>query len=321
MEFKDYYKQLGVKRDAGTDEIKRAYRKLARKYHPDVSKEPNAEARFKEISEAYEALSDPEKRAAYDQLGSGFRQGQDFRPPPDWGGGRGGHGGFGGRGQAGQEQSFSDFFESLFGGGNPFGDTSGFRTRAGGRPGGAGERVAPKGPDQTARITISLHDAYHGASRDVTVGTPGGGTRNLRVKIPKGITHGQQIRLGGQGGSNGGSRPGDLLLEVQIAPHPHFRLEGRDIHLELPVTPWEAALGSQLQVPTLGGWIDMKIPANAQAGNRFRVRGKGLPGKEPGDQYVTLKVMVPPAEKEADRELYRQMSKQMPMNPRANLQI
>ncbi len=314
MEYKDYYKILGVKRDASNEDIKRAYRKLARKYHPDVSKEADAEARFKEVSEAYEALSDPEKRAAYDQLGSGWRQGQDFRPPPGWE--FHGHGFGTGRGDA--DTAFSDFFESLFGGGDPFADMGGFRTR--GRRGGRGSRRP--GKDQTAAITITLEEAYRGASRTLKLDDGRGGSRTLRVNIPAGVTEGQRIRLGGQGESGvDGAPAGNLFLEVHIAPHRQYRVEGRDVHLDLPVTPWEAALGAQLKVPTLGGWIDMKIPPGSQSGKRLRLRGRGLPGKPAGDQYVTLKIVTPRADTESSRELYRRMEKEMPLNPRENLTV
>ncbi|MEX0732323.1 MAG: DnaJ C-terminal domain-containing protein [Aquisalimonadaceae bacterium] len=319
MKYKDYYKILGVERGADSDVIKRAYRRLARKYHPDVSKEPDAEARFKEVSEAYEALSDPEKRAAYDQLGAGFQQGQDFRPPPGWE--FHGHGGPAGFGQGQADETFSDFFESLFGGANPFADVGGFESRVHARHGRArgGRR---QGGSQTAAITISLEDAFHGATRTVSLSNGQGGSRSLRVKIPAGVTEGQQIRLGGQGESgSGGGQAGDLYLKISIAPHRQYRLEGRDVHLELPVTPWEAALGAQLKVPTLGGWIDMKIPAGSQAGKRFRLRGRGLPGNPPGDQYVTLQIVAPRAETETARELYRRMQKEMPINPRGNLTV
>lgn len=317
MEYKDYYKILGVDRTAGTDEIKRAYRKLARKYHPDVSKEANAEERFKEVSEAYEALSDPEKRAAYDQLGANYQQGQDFRPPPGWefhGGGGFEHG------QA--DQSFSDFFESLFGGGSPFGDMGGgFNSRAYSRHA-RGPGVRRQGSDQSASITITLEEAFHGATRNITLSDAAGGSRNLRVKIPAGVNQGQQIRLSGQGEpGRGGGEPGNLFLEVTIAPHRQYRLEGRDVHLDLPVTPWEAALGAQLKVPTLGGWIDMKIPAGSQSGKRFRLRGRGLPGKPPGDQYVNLQIVAPKPKTEAARQLYQRMEEEMPLNPREKLSV
>ena len=312
MEFKDYYRVLGVPRDAPVGDIKKAYRRLARKYHPDVSHEPDAEARFKEVSEAYEVLQDPEKRRAYDQLGPDWKQGQDFRPPPGW------HW-QGGRASGREDAAFSDFFESLFGQGrDPFTefDLGGF---------GRGT-TRRKGRDQTVRTTISLEEAYHGVTRTVRLQTRGNNgdlkPRELRVRIPPGVTQGQQIRLGGQGqpGSGGASR-GDLYLEINIAPHGQYRVDGRDVHLDLPVTPWEAALGCSLQVPTLGGWIDMKIPAGAQNGKRFRLKGRGLPGSPPGDQYVTLRLVTPPADTEKAKSLYRRMRDEMPLDPREDLRI
>ena len=317
MEYKDYYKVLGVDRKATQADIKKAYRRLARKYHPDVSKEPDAEARFKEVSEAYEVLHDPEKRAAYDQLGSGWRQGQDFRPPPGWAGG----GGFG-QG-AGADDAFSDFFESLFGAGSPFGGRRGF---AGAQ--GFGGRQA-RGDNQEAEVTISLEEAYRGTTRMVRLQAPvvqADGhqrmePRQIRVKIPAGVSEGQRIRVAGQGAPGMGGGAGDLFLRVRIAPHRQYRLEGRDIHLELPITPWEAALGATLQVPTLGGWIDMKIPPGSQNGKRLRLKGRGLPGRAKGDQYVTLRIVTPPADSEAARALYRRMREELPMNPRENLTV
>lgn len=318
MEYKDYYKVLGVDRKATQADVKKAYRRLARKYHPDVSKEPDAEARFKEVSEAYEVLHDPEKRAAYDQLGSSWHQGQDFRPPPGWTwSGDFGHGGA-------RDSAFSDFFESLFGEGSPFGGRRGF-----GGPQGFGARARPRGEDQQAEVTISLEEAYRGSTRTVRLESrtpqPDGyyrmEPRQIRVKIPAGVTEGQQIRLAGQSSQGIGGPAGDLYLKIRIAPHRQYRLEGRDVHLDLPITPWEAALGATLKVPTLGGWIDMKIPPGSQNGKRLRLKGRGLPGKTPGDQYVTLRIVTPPADSEAARALYRRMREEMPMNPRENLTV
>ncbi len=315
MEFKDYYDILGVSRDAPADDIKRSYRKRARKYHPDVSKEPEAETRFKELGEAYEVLKDPEKRKLYDQLGSDWRAGQDLRPPPGWEGRRGGgdfSGGFSG--------DFSDFFESLFGGGGPFEGAAGGRHARGG--------FAFRGEDQSAGIAVSLEDAYAGATRSITVeGIESDGRgqrrrvpRNLRVRIPKGVRDGQRIRLSGQGSAGvGGGPAGDLYLEVQIAPHRHFNTREKDIHLELPVAPWEAALGARLKVPTLGGEVDMRIPADSQSGKRLRLRGRGLPGDPPGDQYVTLRIVNPPSAGDRGRKLFEQMAKDLDFDPRAVL--
>jgi curved DNA-binding protein len=297
MEYKDYYTLLGVQRDASQDEIKRAYRKLARKFHPDVSKEANAEARFKEVNEAYEVLGDPEKRKAYDQLGANWRQGQEFRPPPDW------EEMFGGEGP--RSGGFSDFFESLFGGG------AGARARG---PGFGGYRA--RGADRQATITVDLEDLYHGTTKTVRLGTG----RNLQVKIPRGLSEGQQIRLSGQGEPGPGGGPsGDLYLRVKLRPHPLYRLEGRDVLLDLPVAPWEAALGASVAVPTLGGRVELKIPAGAKSGTKLRLKGRGLPGNPPGDQYVLVQIVTPPAESPAAREFYERMKRELAFDPRAHL--
>jgi curved DNA-binding protein len=314
MEFKDYYKILGVARDAGQDEIKRAYRKLARKYHPDVSKEPDAETRFKEVGEAYEVLKDPEKRKAYDQFGANWKEGQEFRPPPDWEQGFSfGGGGFTGGGD------FSDFFEALFG------------QQARGR-GGAHRQggFRARGEDQVARIMIGLEEAYSGAAHPITLNMPERGpdgsvvanTRTLNVRIPKGITEGQRIRLSGQGSPGlGGGPAGDLYLEVAFRPHPHFRADKRDIFLDLPITPWEAALGQTVTVPTLGGSVELRIPAGSQSGRKLRIKGLGLPGDPAGDQYVILKIVTPAATTDAARAFYERMAQELPMNPRADLGV
>lgn len=314
MNFKDYYQVLGVARDAGADDIKRAYRKLARKYHPDVSKEKNAEDKFKELQEAYEVLKDPKKRAAYDQLGSRYQAGQEFQPPPDWGREFDFGGGFGGRNDSG----FSDFFASLFGGASPFGRTRG--ARSGG--------FASTGEDHVAKIQIDLEDAYHGGSHMVELKSPelassGEVTvkpRTLRVTIPPGVIEGQQIRLAGQGSQGiGGARAGDLYLEIEFRPHPLFKAEGRNINLVLPLAPWEAALGATVPVPTLGGEVDMRIPPGSKAGQKLRLKGRGLPGATPGDQFVTLMIVLPPADTSQARALYEQMQRELPFDPRAEL--
>ncbi|KXX63609.1 DnaJ C-terminal domain-containing protein [Marichromatium gracile] len=298
MQYKDYYKTLGVARDASQDEIKRAYRKLARKYHPDVSKESDAEARFKEINEANEVLHDPEKRAAYDALGSGWRAGQDFRPPP--GGGRRGHYRF----DADDVGDFSDFFSSIFG-----------------RAFGGAEPPRRRGQDQTVRIALDLDEAYRGVTRQVRVESSGN-ARTLKVRIPAGVTQGRQIRLAGQGGAGlGGGPAGDLYLEVELKPHPHFTPDGRDIHLRLPLAPWEAALGAAVSVPTLGGTVSLKIPPGSQSGQRLRLKGRGLPGDPPGDTLVTLEIQAPPATTEAARRAYRKLAEQLDFNPRADLGV
>lgn len=318
MEYRDYYRILGVQRTANAEEVKTAYRRLARKYHPDVSKEPNAEERFKEVQEAYEVLKDPEKRAAYDQLGSEWKSGQQFRPPPDWGSGFEFGGGrrrqrahAGDDAQAYAEEGFSDFFSSLFGGGSPFGSA----THRGGR-------------DHHARIDIALEQAFHGTTSTLELKRPelkGDGTLEMRthavrVAIPAGISEGQLIRLAGQGepGADGG-RAGDLYLEAHILPHRLYQVDGRDITLTLPVAPWEAALGASVTVPTLGGPVDMQIPPGAQSGQKLRLRGRGLPGKPPGDQYVQLKVVLPPATTAEAKAVYGEMHAKLDFNPRADL--
>lgn len=311
MEYKDYYKILGVARDATPDQIKRAYRKLARKYHPDVSKEPDAEARFKEINEAQEVLKDPEKRTAYDALGSNWRAGQDFRPPP---GGPGFRQDF--HFGADEGGDFSDFFSSLFG-----------RDFHGG---GGGAPRKRRGQDQTARIQIELEDAFHGSTRQLRIEVPERGAdghlisheRTLNVRIPAGVTQGRQIRLSGQGapGVHGGPA-GDLYLEVEIRPHRHFTVDGKDVQLRLPIAPWEAALGGTVQVPTLGGAVNLKIPSGSQSGKRMRLKGRGLPGDPPGDEMVVLEIVVPPAKNEEAKRLYEHMAERLHFNPRAELGV
>jgi len=319
MEFKDYYKTMGVERTATQDEIKRAYRKLARKYHPDVSSEKNAEAHFKEVGEAYEVLKDPEKRVAYDELGSQWKAGQEFRPPPGWDAGFEFSEGGRGRGRA-EDFDFSDFFESLYG--RQHGEPRG------GSHGSARGRVNLQGQDHHARIMVELEDSYAGAMRQITLRMPeltADGhvltrDRTLNVRIPKGIREGQQIRLSGQGGAGlGDAGAGDLYLEVAFSPHPRYRVEGGDVYLDLPVTPWEAALGANIQVKAPSGSIDLKVPAQSQAEKKLRLKGRGLPGKTPGDLYLVLKIVIPPADTEKAREAYRQMQKQFTFNPRAAL--
>jgi len=316
MEYKDYYGIMGVARDATQDEIKRTYRKLARKYHPDVSKEADAETRFKEVGEAYEVLKDPEKRAAYDQLGKQWKAGQEFHPPPDWDAGFEFRGGGYTAGDAGVH---SDFFEELFG-----------RGFAG--PGGTHGRRAfrMRGDDHHAKVLIDLEDSFSGATRSISLHVPeltedGHVTtreRTLSVRIPKGIRQGQQVRLAGQGGRGlGGGEPGDLYLEVEFAAHPLYRVDGADIYLDLPVAPWEAALGANVKVPTPAGNIDLKIPANSRQGRKLRLKGRGLTGKQPGDLYVVLQVSLPPADSDAARSLYKQMQDQLAFNPRASMGV
>jgi curved DNA-binding protein len=333
MEYRDYYKILGMARTATADEIKKSYRRLARKFHPDVSKEKDAEQKFKEVQEAYEVLKDPEKRAAYDQLGSEWKSGEQFRPPPDWGGGfefrggpRQGRAGAGTRAGARHTEEFeeaegySDFFSSLFG-------ARGFSGGGGSNPfGGAGARAAR---DHHARVDIDLEEAYAGTTRTLELkrpdlkpdGTLDLKTHTVRVTIPAGVTEGQLIRLAGQGEqSTNGGKPGDLYLEVHIKPHRLFQLEGRDVTLTLPIAPWESALGATVTVPTLGGGVEMRIPPNSQSGQKMRLRGRGLPGQTPGDQYIQLKLVVPPANTPEARAVFEEMKQKLDFNARADLE-
>ncbi len=313
MEYKAYYKIMGLKRDASQGDIKRAHRKLARKYHPDLSKEPDAEEKFKEVGEAYEVLKDPEKRAAYDQLGPNFKAGQDFHPPPNWDSGfefRGG--GVPGGGD------FSDFFEALFG--QQF---RGART-------GHGAQFSARGQDHHAKVMVDLEDAFHEGTRSINLKSPELDVhgqvqlinRTLNVKIPAGIKEGQQIRLAGQGahGSGQGAK-GDLYLEIHFNPHPFFRAEGRDLHMQLPLTPWEAALGATVKAPTPGGTVDLKIPAGSNSGNKLRLKGRGIPGSPAGDIYVTLTVVVPPANSSQAKAIYQEMADKLALNPRSNMGV
>lgn len=310
MEFKDYYKALGVERSATQDEVKRAFRTLARKYHPDVNKEADAEANFKEISEAYDVLGDPEKRAAYDELGKGPPPGQQYRPPPDW------DAGFEYTGAPdGSARDHSEFFEAIFG-------------RAGRSRPQPHERAAFKarGEDHHARIQIDLRDAFEGATRQITLRMPDidaeGHVRvrphTLNVTIPKGVTEGQHIRLKGQGAPGlGGGPDGDLYLEIEFNPDPFYRLAGRDLYIDLPVAPWEAALGAIIKTPTPAGAIMLKVPPNSFSGRELRVKGRGLPGDEAGDLYAVLKIVLPPADTDKARQAYEDMRKELDFDPRA----
>jgi len=315
MDFKDYYKIMGVERGASQDDIKRAYRKLARKYHPDVSKETNAEARFKDLGEAYAVLKDPEKRAAYDQLGANWKAGQEFKPPPDWDAGFEFSGGGGGA----DATAFSDFFESLFGRG--FQPAGGARRETG---------IHAHGEDHHAKVLIDLEDAYRGASRSISLRAPeldDSGhvrtkSRTLNVKIPRGVKQGQRIRLAGQGSPGmGKGQAGDLYLEIEFNPHRLFRIEGRDVYLELPVAPWEAALGATVKAPTPDGPVDLKIPKGTTRGRTLRLQKRGIPGQPPGDLFVEVMITLPPAESDVARELYQKMQQDLAYNPRSKLGV
>lgn len=314
MKFKDYYETLGVPRSATQDEIKQAYRKLARKYHPDVSKQPDAEARFKELGEANEVLKDPEKRAAYDRMGSHYKNGQDFSPPPDWNQGFE----FSGSGEP-EGMPNSDFFEALFGRRSPHSRRAQPNARS----------MHAQGQDHHAKVAIDLRDAYHGATRSISLSMPGVDaqghvalhSRQLEVNIPKGVTAGQHLRLQGQGGPGLGSgAAGDLYLEIMFTPDPVFRVDGRDVSLELPLAPWEAALGAQVDVPTPEGPVTLTIPPGSAAGRKLRLKGRGIPGssadKPAGDLYAVLTIVLPPAQTEAAKEAYQALHKATDFNPR-----
>lgn len=308
MEFKDYYKTLGVRPDASASEVKKAYRKNARKFHPDVNIGTDAEAKFKDVTEAYEVLKDPERRAAYDQLGKEPPPGSgQYRPPPDWDGGFQ----FSGGGPD-SEEGFSDFFETLF------------RRQA--SP--AGGMRSGQGADSHAKIQIDIEDAYRAATRVLSLRMPVVGPtgsvsmqdRNISVRIPKGIRQGQTIRLPGQGApAFNASSAGDLFLEVAFAPHPIYRPDGRDLYLDLPIAPWEAALGGRVVMPTPGGKVDLRIPKNARSGQKLRLKGKGLPGTPAGDIFATLKIVNPDVTTDEARALFERMAKEIPFDPRAHL--
>ena len=316
MEFKDYYQVMGLARDASVDDIKKAHRRLARKYHPDVSKEKNAEARFKEMGEAYEVLKDPEKRAAYDRLGANWKAGQEFRPPPDWNAGTEAPG----RGFSEREAAeHSDFFESLFRRG--FGN--------GPARGQSAESFHAHGEDRHAKIQIDLEEAYHGAERSISLRVPeidaqGQVTareHKIDFVIPKGVRAGQHIRLAKQGGPGmGQGDPGDLYLEIEFRPHTHYRVDQRDVYLDLPVAPWEAALGAQVEVATPSGVVELTVPAGSATGRRLRLKGRGIPGSTPGDFYFVLQIALPPADTDKARALYGEMAQHFSaFKPRAKL--
>ncbi len=313
MQFKDYYETLGVARDATAEEVKRAYRKLARKYHPDVSKLADAEERFKEVGEAYEVLQDAEKRAAYDTLGDKWREagqprGDDFRPPPDW------DQGFEFKGR--DAGDLHDFFETLFGQRGP---QSHRRTD-----------VRRPGEDHHAKVAIEIEDAYRGVTRTITLRQPvmdaqghvSVAERQLSVTIPKGVREGQHLRLAGQGGpGDAGAPTGDLFLEISFLPHKLYRVDGRNVSLDLPIAPWEAALGATVTAPTPLGPIELTVPAGSVQGRKLRLKGRGLPGEPPGDLYAVLSIALPPATSEAARDFYAQWEKTLPFNPRESMGV
>ncbi len=299
MKYKDYYKTLGVGRGASDEEIKKAYRKLARRYHPDVSKEANAKEKFQEVSEAYETLKDKEKRAAYDNLGK-FTPGEDFRPSGDW------YQRFGERFGATETEDLggidlSDLFESL----GLRGRKQGFRRG----------NIPIPGEDYTVSVRLTLEEAFRGAEREFQIGPS-----RVRARIPKGATDGQQLKLRGKGGPGANSGPaGDLFLHIALEPHPLFRVSGHDLDLEVPIAPWEAALGAQVEVPTLEGRVTMKVPAGSQAGQKLRLAGKGLPkpGGGAGDLYAQLTIVVPATLSDREKKLYEELRDASRFDPRS----
>jgi curved DNA-binding protein len=309
VEFKDYYQVMGVARDATEAQIKQAYRKLARKYHPDVSKEKDAEARFKEVGEAYEVLKTPEKRAAYDQLGKNHRAGEEFRPPPNW------DSGFEFSGAGSGNSAYSDFFDSLFGGqARAAGGNRGFR--------------ADRGEDHHAKVLLDLEASLQGGTRPFTLRMPEidaegrliSKERTLNVQVPKGILAGQNIRLGGQGArAPGNGAPGDLYIEVEFQPHALYQVDGRNLSLELPVAPWEAALGATIKTPTPSGTVDLKIPPSSHAGSKLRLKGRGIPANPPGDFFVVLQIALPAANDDKAKAAYAALAAALPFNPRASI--
>ena len=289
MQYKDYYQILGVTRSSDADEMKRAYRKLARKFHPDVSKEKNAEEKFKEVQEAYEVLRDPDKRAAYDQLGRDFRNGQQFRPPPDWSQRFGSPGGQ----RFSDLNGFSDFFSSLFGG-------------AGFDGGGGAQTDADAG-----HLDVTVEEAYAGTKRRITLNEHGR-QRQVDVQIPAGVSEGQSLRIAGTGGRT------SLIFRIRLRPHHLYEVVGKDVQIELPLAPWEAALGAKVAVPTLGGTVELTVPAGAQSGQKLRLRSRGLPGNPGGDQLVTIKLVTPAAHSKAAQEAYERMKRDFAFDPRAD---
>jgi len=319
MDFKDYYAVLGVSESASPEEIKKSYRKLARKYHPDVSKEDNADEKFKDLGEAYEVLKDPEKQAEYDQLRKyGAQADGSFQPPPGWQSASG----FGGGGYTDADsRQFSDFFEQMFGGGQGAGQgAGGFR-----------QNVRMRGEDVHARLALFLEEVFNGSEKQVSFtvheadehGRVVARQKTLKVKIPAGMREGQHLRLKGQGSPGyGGAAPGDLLIEVELAPHPLFSIEGRDVVVTVPVAPWEAALGATITVPTVGSKVNVKVPKGTSSGRKLRLKGKGLPGKHPGDQFVILQIAIPEQHSAEAEKLYEQLAEaEKAFNPRSKLHL
>lgn len=311
VQFRDYYETLGVSKTANEDEIRSAFRKLARKYHPDVAKDKKtAEEKFKQINEAYEVLSDPEKRRKYDQLGENWNQPGGFQPPPQWGAGQPGGGFHRGSGENGGVEfefggtGFSDFFEAFFGGGRGRSAFGGFGQR---------ETMAERGSDVEADIMVTLEEALHGSTRQVSLRRAGSKkTETYQVKIPRGVREGQRIRLAGQGeASERGGKSGDLFLRVRLARHPDFSVEGSDLVHEVKIAPWQAVLGDQLIVPTLEGNARLKLPSGTQGGQRFRLRERGLPGVsgQRGDLYVVVQIALPKKLTEREREIWEQLAR------------
>lgn len=327
MDFKDYYAVLGVSESASPEEIKKSYRKLARKYHPDVSKEANADDKFKDLGEAYEVLKDPEKRGEYDQLRKhGAQSDGSFQPPPGWQSSSG----FGGDGYTDADsRQFSDFFEQMFGGGRGAGGFSGNEFGAAG--GGFRQSMRRRGEDVHARLSLPLEEVFSGSDKQVsfTVQEADGQGRvvarqkNLKVKIPAGMREGQHLRLKGQGSPGmGGGESGDLLIEVELASHPLFSVEGKDVVVTIPITPWEAALGATITVPTVGSKVNVKVPKGTSSGRKLRLKGKGLPGKHPGDQMVILQIAVPEQHSEEAEKLYEQLAEaEKAFDPRSKLHL
>ncbi|MDO6488778.1 DnaJ C-terminal domain-containing protein [Colwellia sp. 6_MG-2023] len=317
MDFKDYYKVMGINRDSTSDEIKRAYKKLARKYHPDVNKAADAEVRFKEVGEAYAVLKDPDKRASYDQLGSDWQSGQDFNPPPDWDAGFE----FKDGGSSGASQAdFSDFFDSLFG--------RGYGSQKPNNQHQADYKT--RGEDHHAKVVIDLEDAYLGATRSIVLQSPEldkqghvvNKQRTLKIKIPRGVKEGQRIRLSGQGTpSHGGGAAGDIYLELSFNTHSIYRVVEHDVYLDLPITPWEAALGATVKVPTPLGPVDLKIVPATKSGQKLRLKARGIPAKTAGDLYVVTQIVLPPADSEAAKAIYKKMQDELDFNPRTLLGV